>query len=119
MNFSNNTTFNSTIFTNVTKQICMCTATSILIIVLFIISPLSNFFNTSIFMKIIALIIIIVSIIIISLFPIFSNETKHAIYIILLIVLIVITFLYYTNFKYVNLYEKFAATGPLGNLSIV
>jgi hypothetical protein len=68
---------------------------------------------------IIALIIIIVSIIIISLFPIFSNETKHAIYIILLIVLIVITFLYYTNFKYVNLYEKFAATGALGNLSIV
>jgi hypothetical protein len=57
---------------------------------------------------IIALIIIVVSIIIISLFPIFSNQTKNAIYIILLILMIVITFLYYTNFKYVNLYEKFA-----------
>ena len=64
MNFSssnhnlNNDTFNSTIFTNITKQICTCTAMSILIIVLFIISPLSNFFKTSICMKILALIII-------------------------------------------------------------
>jgi len=57
---------------------------------------------------IIALIIIVISIISISIFPIFSIETKNALYIILLIILIVITFLYYTNFKYVNLYEKFA-----------
>ena len=56
---------------------------------------------------IISLIIIIISIISISIFPIFSIETKNALYIILLVLLIVITFLYYTNFKYVNLYEKF------------
>jgi hypothetical protein len=56
---------------------------------------------------IIALILILISIISISIFPIFSLETKNALYIILLIILIVITFLYYTNFKYVNLYEKF------------
>jgi hypothetical protein len=57
---------------------------------------------------IISLIIIIISIISISIFPIFSIETKNALYIILLVILIVITFIYYTNFKYVNLYEKFA-----------
>jgi len=57
---------------------------------------------------IIALIIIVISIISISIFPFFSIETKNALYIILLVILIVITFLYYTNFKYVNLYEKFA-----------
>ena len=56
---------------------------------------------------IIALILIIISIISISVFPIFSIETKNALFIILLIILIVITFLYYTNFKYVNLYENF------------
>ena len=56
---------------------------------------------------IIALILILILIISISIFPIFSLETKNALYIILLIILIVITFLYYTNFKYVNLYEKF------------
>ena len=57
---------------------------------------------------IIALIIIIIAIISISIFPIFSNDTKNAIYIILLVSLIVITFIYYTSFKYVNMYEKFA-----------
>jgi hypothetical protein len=57
---------------------------------------------------IIALILILILIISISIFPIFSLETKNALYIILLVILIVITFLYYTNFKYVNLYEKFA-----------
>ena len=57
---------------------------------------------------IISLIIIIISIIYISIFPIFSIETKNALYIILLVLLVIITFLYYTNFKYVNLYEKFA-----------
>ena len=50
--------FNLTIFTDSTKKICMCSATSIFIIILFIISPLSNFFKTSLFMKIIALIIL-------------------------------------------------------------
>ena len=52
------TPFNLTIFTNETKKICMCSATSIFIIVLFIISPLSNFFKTSLLMKIIALILL-------------------------------------------------------------
>lgn len=54
----NNTDFNLTVFTDITKNICTCSAVSIFIIVLFIISPLSNFFKTSAFMKIIALIII-------------------------------------------------------------
>ena len=54
-----NNIFNLTIFTDVTKKICMCSATSIFIIVLFIITPLSNFFKTSIFMKCISLIIMI------------------------------------------------------------
>ena len=54
-----NATFNLTIFTDVTKKICMCTAVSIFLIVLFIISPLSKFFKTSLFMKSIALIIFV------------------------------------------------------------
>ena len=58
---------------------------------------------------IIILIIIILFIISISIFPVFSKNTNNAIYIIALIILIVITFLYYTNFKYVNLYENFAS----------
>jgi hypothetical protein len=44
--------------TSATKQICMYLAISIFIIVLFIITPLSNFIKTSLFMKLIALIII-------------------------------------------------------------
>jgi hypothetical protein len=52
-----NTPFNLSIFTQETKNICLCTATSIMIIVLFIISPLSNFFKTSLFMKILSLIL--------------------------------------------------------------
>jgi hypothetical protein len=47
----NTQSFNSSIFTQETKNICICTATSIMIIILFIISPLSNFFKTSLFMK--------------------------------------------------------------------
>jgi hypothetical protein len=58
---------------------------------------------------IIILIIIILFIISISIFPVFSKNTNNAIYIIALIILIVITFLYYTNFKYVNLYENFTS----------
>jgi hypothetical protein len=53
-----NSTFNVSIFTDITKNICMCSAVSITIIVLFIISPLSNFFKTSLFMKIIALLVL-------------------------------------------------------------
>ena len=50
--------FNLIIFTDSTKQICMCSAISIFLIILFIISPLSNFFITSTLMKIIVLIIL-------------------------------------------------------------
>ena len=56
------TPFNLMLFTDSTKKVCMCSASSIFIIVLFIISPLSNFFLTSIFMKIIALILLVYTI---------------------------------------------------------
>jgi hypothetical protein len=52
-----NTPFNLSIFTKETKNICLCTATSIMIIVLFIISPLSNFFKTSLFMKMLSIVL--------------------------------------------------------------
>jgi hypothetical protein len=57
-----NQPFNLMIFTDSTKKVCMCSATSIFIIVLFIISPLSNLFKTSLFMKLIALILLIYTI---------------------------------------------------------
>ena len=44
--------------TDVTKKVCLCSFVSIVIIVLFIISPLSSFVLTSSFMKIIVLIIL-------------------------------------------------------------
>ena len=50
--------FNVSLFTDETKKICTCSALSIIIIVLFVISPLSNFFKTSIFMKVISLILL-------------------------------------------------------------
>lgn len=53
------TPFNLMIFTDGTKKVCMCSATSIFIIVLFIISPLSNFLLTSMLMKIITLILLV------------------------------------------------------------
>jgi hypothetical protein len=59
---NSNSAFNLTIFTDITKNICMCSAVSIAIIVFFIISPLSNFFKTALFMKIIALIILVYTI---------------------------------------------------------
>lgn len=46
------------IFSNNTKNIFMCSISSIILIILFIISPLSNFFKTSFFMKIIVLLIL-------------------------------------------------------------
>ena len=52
------TPFNLIIFTDSTKKICTCSAVSIFLIILFIISPLSNFFITSTLMKIIILIIL-------------------------------------------------------------
>ena len=53
-----NTPFNLMIFTESTKKICSCSAISIFLIILFIISPLSNFLVTSSLMKIIILIIL-------------------------------------------------------------
>ena len=50
--------FNLIIFTDSTKKICTCSAISIFLIILFIISPLSNFFITSTLMKIVVLIIL-------------------------------------------------------------
>lgn len=47
--------FNLTIFTEDTKSICICTAAAIIIIIMFVVSPLSNFFKTSLIMKMIAL----------------------------------------------------------------
>ena len=47
--------FNLTIFTEDTKNICLCTAAAIFIIILFVVSPLSNFFKTSLIMKAIAM----------------------------------------------------------------
>lgn len=51
--------FNLTIFTEDTKKICICTATAIFIIILFVVSPLSNFFKTSLFMKAVAMGIVV------------------------------------------------------------
>ena len=56
---------------------------------------------------IILLIIIMIFTIFLSIFPIFKNDTKNAIYIITFILLLIITYLYYINFKYIVLYEKF------------
>ena len=44
--------------TDVTKKVCLCSFVSIVLIVLFIISPLSSFLLTSSIMKIIVLIIL-------------------------------------------------------------
>jgi hypothetical protein len=52
------TPFNLMIFTDSTKIICMCSAISIFLIILFVISPLSKFFLTSAIMKVIILIIL-------------------------------------------------------------
>lgn len=51
--------FDSAIFTKETKNICICTATSIMLILFFIISPLSYFFKTSLFMKLMAAILLL------------------------------------------------------------
>ena len=56
------TPFNLMIFTDETKKVCICSATSIFLIILFIISPLSNFFRTSLIMKILILIILVYTI---------------------------------------------------------
>ena len=56
------TPFNLMIFTDSTKRICTCSAISIFLIILFIISPLNNFVMTSMIMKIIILIILVYTI---------------------------------------------------------
>ena len=56
------TPFNLMIFTSETKKVCLCSATSIFLIVLFIISPLSNFLTTSLLMKIVTLLILVYTI---------------------------------------------------------
>lgn len=55
---SSESSTNLNIFTDATKSICICTAASIIIIILFVLSPLSNFFKTSSFMKIVSIIIL-------------------------------------------------------------
>lgn len=45
-------------FYDETKNICTCTFVSMILVLLFIVSPLSNFFKTSFLMKIIALAIV-------------------------------------------------------------
>lgn len=45
-------------FTDKTKKVCTCSAISIFLIILFIISPLSSYLITSAFMKIIILILL-------------------------------------------------------------
>jgi len=43
---------------DITKKVCTCTFITIFIVIIFILSPLSNFFKTSLFMKLISLIIL-------------------------------------------------------------
>jgi hypothetical protein len=57
-----NAPFNLMIFTDETKKVCLCSATSIILILLFIISPLSNFLTTSLLMKIVTLVILVYTI---------------------------------------------------------
>jgi hypothetical protein len=53
------THFSVNTFTDTTKKVCTCSALSIFLIVIFIISPLSNFFFSSIIMKIVILLILL------------------------------------------------------------
>ena len=54
--------YNLQVFSVNTKKICLCTFTSIFIIILFVLSPLNTYFKTSLFMKFMAAIIILYSI---------------------------------------------------------
>jgi hypothetical protein len=55
---NSNEHFSLNTFTDTTKRVCTCSAISIFLIVLFIISPLSSFFLTSVFMKIVTILIL-------------------------------------------------------------
>jgi hypothetical protein len=59
---NSNEHFSLTTFTDTTKKVCTCSAFSIFLIVLFIISPLSSFFLTSIFMRIIIILLLVYTI---------------------------------------------------------
>ena len=52
------TPFNLLIFTDSTKKLCLCSAISITIVILFVISPLSYFTKSSMFMKMLAFILL-------------------------------------------------------------
>jgi hypothetical protein len=54
---TNSQSFNLSIFTQETKKMCLYTATSIFIIILFVITPLRFFFKTSFFMKMLSIIL--------------------------------------------------------------
>lgn len=45
-------------FTDTTKKACMCSALSIFLILLFVISPLSNFFISSLLMKLVTVLLL-------------------------------------------------------------
>lgn len=51
--------FSISTFTDTTKKVCTCSALSIFLIVIFIISPLSNFFFASQIMKVVILLILL------------------------------------------------------------
>ena len=53
------TPFNLVVFTDSTKNLCICSALSIFIIVLFVISPLCNFVKLSAFMKLVVLLLLV------------------------------------------------------------
>jgi hypothetical protein len=55
---NSNEHFSLSTFTYTTKQVCSCSAISIFLIVVFIISPLSNYLITSTIMKIITLLLL-------------------------------------------------------------
>lgn len=55
---NSNEHFSLNIFTDTTKKVCTCSAMSIFLIIVFIISPLSNFFMVSSLMKIITLLLL-------------------------------------------------------------
>lgn len=55
---SSNEHFSLNAFTDKTKKVCTCSAISIFLIVIFIISPLSNFFIASTTMKVVTLLLL-------------------------------------------------------------
>jgi len=55
---NSNEHFSLNTFTDTTKRACTCSAASIFLIVLFIISPLSSFVITSIFIRVIILLLL-------------------------------------------------------------